>query len=484
MNTRAFHALPWTTLAALALLTLVACDSPGGRSGAGVALPTCHNGALDTGEVCDGTLVGDNTCQTAGYERGVLICNTFCTNFDYSGCSGGDPADTTIGQDTTTPADTSSPADTTSPVDTIGPQDTSAPVNRAPELVTISSNKPTLNAGESLIITATVTDPDGVDDLAGGSLVDADSGASYGAFTSGGAAGSFALTLTWGALGAVEAIDAPPSGVGRSFRAVFLDKAGAKAEGAVDVTLRCDGGDTKSLCAGHCADLQTDSDHCGGCGQPVPAGKICKDGAPADGTVAPTATTIAALQSSSASINCTEDGDQIITENLAIEGVVTVGRFEINGALAGYFVSDGSQDPYSAVMVRFLATDGHAFAVGERVRVVGHHAEYYCHTQFSADSVTSIGSGSVPTPVALTNDLTPAQLEPYEGMTVSFFGVYITGHNAYGQAETDAGVLIDDAVLGDFFVIPAIDSTIAQLRGALGWRFGTYRVSPRSQTDY
>ncbi|HRE92035.1 MAG TPA: hypothetical protein PK095_23165, partial [Myxococcota bacterium] len=91
----------------LFLVPLAACDSPGASNE--TPLATCRNGQLDPGEVCDGPIVGANSCQSAGYERGVLVCNTACTNFDYSGCAGGvgpqpdvsGPSPDTSGGDTT-----------------------------------------------------------------------------------------------------------------------------------------------------------------------------------------------------------------------------------------------------------------------------------------------------------------------------------------------------------------------------------------------
>ncbi|MFH1642947.1 MAG: GLUG motif-containing protein [Nanoarchaeota archaeon] len=50
----------------------------------------CGNGDIDTGEVCDTDGITENlngdTCQTKGYENGVLHCNTGCLSFNVSGC--------------------------------------------------------------------------------------------------------------------------------------------------------------------------------------------------------------------------------------------------------------------------------------------------------------------------------------------------------------------------------------------------------------
>lgn len=43
-----------------------------------VAVVTCGNGILDPGEECDGTRLNNQTCQTRGYQSGTLRCSTGC----------------------------------------------------------------------------------------------------------------------------------------------------------------------------------------------------------------------------------------------------------------------------------------------------------------------------------------------------------------------------------------------------------------------
>jgi hypothetical protein len=47
----------------------------------------CRDGFLSVDEKCDGTLLGDETCESRGYHGGVLACHDDCT-FDVSACSG------------------------------------------------------------------------------------------------------------------------------------------------------------------------------------------------------------------------------------------------------------------------------------------------------------------------------------------------------------------------------------------------------------
>lgn len=47
---------------------------------------TCGNGARDAGEVCDGLDLGGQTCDTQGYQGGLLECLRSCTGFDFDNC--------------------------------------------------------------------------------------------------------------------------------------------------------------------------------------------------------------------------------------------------------------------------------------------------------------------------------------------------------------------------------------------------------------
>ncbi|TXD36965.1 hypothetical protein FRC98_09495 [Lujinxingia vulgaris] len=52
---------------------------------------TCGNGQLDDGELCDGALLNDATCQSLGFEGGTLTCASSCLSYDESGCDSGEP---------------------------------------------------------------------------------------------------------------------------------------------------------------------------------------------------------------------------------------------------------------------------------------------------------------------------------------------------------------------------------------------------------
>jgi hypothetical protein len=150
-----------------------------------------------------------------------------------------------------------------------------------PEIVDLGTNVNTLTEGESIVFTATVIDPDGPDDLQGGSLKSSDDAITYGAFNDNGN-GTFSISLSWAEMHQAEAIAFDGSGL-RTFKAVFFDNMGHSASEQTDITLTCEGG-----CAvdGTCPDTQNDSNHCGACGN------ICTvfhdDGGCVDGACTPT----------------------------------------------------------------------------------------------------------------------------------------------------------------------------------------------------
>jgi len=47
----------------------------------------CGNNTIDSGETCDGTALGGETCKTKDYDMGgTLACSASCDAFDFSGC--------------------------------------------------------------------------------------------------------------------------------------------------------------------------------------------------------------------------------------------------------------------------------------------------------------------------------------------------------------------------------------------------------------
>jgi hypothetical protein len=177
----------------------------------------------------------------------------------------------------------------------------------APKILTMSTNVMTLDEHGTLAITVVVTDPQGIDDVIGGTLVDPMSGASYGAFATSAAEGAYELKLAWGELNAVRAIDTPAAGAKRDLLARFFDQAGHSAEETTSVLLHCSiTGD--GTCEGMCTDLANDPQNCGMCGVKVADGQQCKNGHPT--CASGPENTVAAC-----SDGCDNDGDTYIDCN-------------------------------------------------------------------------------------------------------------------------------------------------------------------------
>jgi hypothetical protein len=59
--------------------------------------PVCGNGTIENPEVCDGSNLGGETCESQGFPGGgTLACAANCLSFDTSGCSAGGPTTVTF----------------------------------------------------------------------------------------------------------------------------------------------------------------------------------------------------------------------------------------------------------------------------------------------------------------------------------------------------------------------------------------------------
>lgn len=245
------------------LLCLTGCrDTRGGGEDAGTPAE-CGDGVRGEGEICDGSDLGGQSCGSLGLGGGTLACASDCSSLDASGCDVSctpDCAGRECGPD---------PACPISSCGECGPgQGCSAGAcvggdPGAPNIISLTTNTSRVRPSDTLVVTAVVTDPDGIADLIGGTL-ESPLGGTYGAFTSGGGEGSFSITLTIGQLDSAEAISTPPGGVDRTLRARFYDQGGLEAVRDVTVRIACD--DTaQGVCGTSCYDLDTDRYNCGAC---------------------------------------------------------------------------------------------------------------------------------------------------------------------------------------------------------------------------
>ncbi len=154
------------------------------------------------------------------------------------------------------------------------PTATSSPGANGPQFISLKSNVTKLTSGQSVIFTAIVTDPDGLDDIAGGALSSEDGAIGYGPFMAAGQEGTYTIEVTWDAMHQAEPIEFVQSELARTFRVDFYDQAAHEATKTVELTLFCMAG---SACDGVCVDVGIDGENCGQCG------RICKGGADACG---------------------------------------------------------------------------------------------------------------------------------------------------------------------------------------------------------
>lgn len=158
---------------------------------------------------------------------------------DTSGSSSGDGS-----------GDTATPAADTTPS---GP----------PVVVDIGKDVAILTEGGAIVVTATVRDPDGDADVAGGWLVLADTDVDVAPFQRG-ENGRFTASISWADLQRLD----PPTFIATSPLRVlgrFTDLAGAIAERETSVLLVC-AGLSGAACEGTCVDLESHREHCGDCG--------------------------------------------------------------------------------------------------------------------------------------------------------------------------------------------------------------------------
>lgn len=144
-----------------------------------------------------------------------------------------------------------------------------------PQILVFGTNVQSLTEGESVTFTAVVTDPDGIDDVIGGTLSDGN-GHYYGAFATTGQEGAYALTVSWAQIDQLQAINLNTNVTStRNFEVEFYDQAGHSVQQATTVTVTCKG---VAGCDGHCTDLSKDVQNCGTCGHACAAGVACFKG--------------------------------------------------------------------------------------------------------------------------------------------------------------------------------------------------------------
>ncbi|MBL8788284.1 MAG: hypothetical protein JNJ59_25545 [Deltaproteobacteria bacterium] len=197
-----------------------------------------------------------------------------------------------------------------------------------------------------------------------------------------------------------------------------------------------------------------------------------------------TTTPITDLQGAAISTTCPSPAPQFQNgvRGVDIQGIVVAGRYDVTASLHGYIVADGTQAPYSSIIVTVPAASATNFVPGDEVRATGDHQEFYCLTQFRSSTIEKVGGPApIPTPATLAKN--SPDLEKFEGMLVELTDVNVTGDDGHGAATTDAGVLIDKTLMGAGFSKPASGTKLSSLKGVVVYSFDAFRVSPRSAED-
>ncbi len=120
----------------------------------------------------------------------------------------------------------------------------------APRFLTFGTNVTSLTKDQSVTFTAVLTDPDGIDDLIGGSLVSLDEATQYGAFATTGQEGAYTMQLSWAAINQAAELTFHKTTT-RSYRAVFYDVAGHRVSKDVMLSMTC----PENACDGNCYDF-------------------------------------------------------------------------------------------------------------------------------------------------------------------------------------------------------------------------------------
>jgi hypothetical protein len=152
----------------------------------------------------------------------------------------------------------------------------------------LTGGKPLTSETDSLTFVAIVTDPKGLDHIAGGQLVD-DGGATYAAFGAGATKGTYAATLTFATMNQVRSADFPTVGGSRKFSAKFFDNDGKAAVASIEIALACRD-ETYGLigsCGGVCTDRAANGSNCSQCGVSCGSGQRCSNGSCGSQTTGP-----------------------------------------------------------------------------------------------------------------------------------------------------------------------------------------------------
>lgn len=154
----------------------------------------------------------------------------------------------------------------------------SGPRDPGPNILELTPPSGLFRSNDTWIATARVTDPDGADDIASATLIDADTRAVIATFVPVGAE-LYQAEITWPLLARVVSIS---TGDGRATLLVtarFVDRDGHEATRALPLGLACRY-EGQAICDTSCVDLESDIHHCGSCGRMLEEDQECVGGEP------------------------------------------------------------------------------------------------------------------------------------------------------------------------------------------------------------
>ncbi len=204
-------------------------------------------------------------------------------------------------------------------------------------------------------------------------------------------------------------------------------------------------------------------------------------------TPTPAGSGIKALQQKDEGLNCPEGSDFInLDQGVPLSGViVTAPVHSVSDKLEGFYAQDSGGGAYSGIKVVMDKGTAPQVAVGDVVDITGDLKEYYCLTEFDAINVTASGTQQDPTSVTVAEDAIAAKsaaTEQYEGVLVTVENATVGSVNNFGGFETQAGVIVDDAIFGD--LEPAGDGCVyTSITGVIDFGYGDYVLLPRTAAD-
>jgi hypothetical protein len=221
-------------------------ESTGGTGGS-------SGGAGGSGGTTGGTDGAGTGGSTGGSDAAGGTAGTDVTG----GTGGTDAAGGTAGTDAT---------GGTSGTDAAGGTSGTGPSDPSPKILAFSTSVTSLEPRKSITFTAVVTDPDGIDNVIGGTLGAPGGSPSYGAFMTAAAEGSYSLMLSWEQVQQATPLPDDSTEGMLTFEAKFFDAEGNSAIQTVDVQFFCDvDGGANVCCGGESTDITSDDNHCGAC---------------------------------------------------------------------------------------------------------------------------------------------------------------------------------------------------------------------------